>query len=459
MVTVSARPEPGSKMVLEIDVPAVEVDRYLADAYRTVASRNRVPGFRPGKAPRAVIDRYVGRGSVVAEAVDHLVQHSYEQALDQVDIVPIGQPDVDLDPSALREGQPVTFNATVAVRPEVSLGAYTDYPFGLDVPDVTDAQVDAVVEELRDEQGSLHPVDGRAAHDGDYATIRMSSTVDGEAVEGARSDRLPLVIGRGGFIAGFEEHLVGLAPEETTSFDLTFPDDYREERLRGKQAHFEVTLLELREKRLPELDDEFARSVSNAQTVDELRDEIRAALTRQAAAEARHAFSDRVIEFATANATVEIPEVLVANEVEIMRDELRSRLARQRIGFEQYLELAKQTPDELVSELREPATRRVKTLLVLSAIAEREGIDATPEEVDAEIAAQLERYPNEPRVAEYLRSARGRAYLRMTLRNRKLVDGLVERAIGPETGPDGAQSDTHTKTDEAAAASPAAATE
>ena len=445
-------------MVLEIEVPAGDVDRYLADAYRVVASRNRVPGFRPGKAPRAVIDRYVGRAAVYAEAVEHLVQHSYEAALDQVDITPIDNPEVDLGSLEISEGEPVRFTASVPVRPEVTLGAYTDYPFELQTPEVTDAQVDAVIQQLRDEQGSLHPIDGRPAQRGDFGAIKMSATIDGEPVEGAQSDRLPLVIGEGGYIPGFEDELVGLQPGESKTFELPFPEDYREESLRGRPARFEVTLLDVREKRVPELDDDFARSVSNAETVEGLRDEVRGALQRQAAVEARHGYADRIIEFASANASVDIPEVLIANEVEIMRDELRSRLARQRIGLEQYLELAKQSPEQLVDELREPATRRVKTLLVLSAIAEKEGIDATDEEVDAEIAAQLERYPNETRVAEYLTSTRGRSYLRMTLRNRKLVDSLVERAIGPEPMVDEATPDDNND-DEAAAAQPAPATE
>ena len=449
-------------MLLEIDVPAEEVDRYIADAYRVVARRSRVPGFRPGKAPRSVIDRHVGRPAVIAEAVDHLVQKSYEAALDQVEIVPIDQPEVDLDPTEIRDGEPVRFTATVPVRPEVTLGAYTGYPFELQVPAVTDAQVEAVINELRDEQGSLHPVDGRPAQNGDFATIRMSATVDGEQVAGASNDRLPLVIGQGGTIPGFEDQLVGLSPDEEKSFDLAFPDDYRDESLRGKTATFTVRLLDLREKRIPVLDDEFARSVSNAADVEGLRAEVRAALERQAVAEGRHQFEDRVVDFATSNATVEIPEVLIANEVEIMRDELRARLARQRIGLDQYLELMKQSPEQLMAELREPATRRVKTLLVLSAIAEKEGIDVDPAEADAEIRAQIARYPNETRVAEYLRSARGRAYLRMTLRNRKLVKSLVERSIGPEPATDEeppASTPTSPQTDEAAAAEPAPATE
>ena len=214
--------------------------------------------------------------------------------------------------------------------------------------------------------------------------------------------------------------------------DVTFPDDYRVEELRGKPAHFSVTLLDVRERILPDLDDEFAKSVGDVQTVDELRAEIRDALVKRADAEARHAFSDRIIDFAAANASVDLPEVMIANEIEIMRDELRSRLASQRIGLEQYLEMAKQTPEELAAELREPASRRVKVLLVLSAIAEKEGVDATDTEIDAEIADQLARYPDSAELVEYLGSRRGRSYLRMTLRNRKLVDELMNRALGTD---------------------------
>jgi trigger factor len=168
------------------------------------------------------------------------------------------------------------------------------------------------------------------------------------------------------------------------------------------------------------------------QTVEELRAEIRDALIRRAEAEGRHSFGDRIIDYAVGNASVELPEVMIANEVEIMRDEMRSRLAQQRIGLDQYLALAKQSPEELTKELREPASRRVKTLLVLSAIAEKEGIDATDAQIDAEIAEQLARYGDEPRLREYLTSRRGRSYLRMTIRNRTLVDTLTERALGTD---------------------------
>jgi len=450
VVTVSTRPEPGSKVVLEIEVPPAEVDRAFATAYRHVAERTTLPGFRPGKAPRHVIDRFVGRASVIAEAIDHLVSDSYDLALDQSTIVPIDQPQVDIDPQAVVEGSPVRFTATVAVRPEVTLGAYTDYAFTLETPPVTDEQVEQVITELREEQATLRPVDGRAAQAGDVAAVKFVGTIDAEPFEGGSADRLPLVIGEGRMMPGWEEQLVGMTIDQTKGFEITFPDDYRVEELRGKQAHFEVTLLDLRERLLPELDDELAKSVGEVSSLVELRAEIRDALEKRAVDEGRHTFADRIIDFAATNATVELPEVMIANEIEIMRDELRNRLAAQRIGLDKYLELAKQTPEELATELREPASRRVKVLLVLSAIAEKEGIDATDAEIEAEIAEQMARYGNDAKLNEYLTSRRGRSYLRMTLRNRKLVDTLIDRALGTdaaagEAAPSASESDATTE--------------
>jgi trigger factor len=418
---------------LEIEVPADEVDRHFETAYRHLAARTRVPGFRPGKAPRAVLERYVGREAVLAEAVEHLVDAGYDAAVVQADLIPIDQPEVDIDPAAVREGDPVTFAATVAVRPTVTLGAYTDYPFGLEIPPVTDEDVEQVVTELRDQQATLRPVDDRGVEQGDLVAVSFQGTIDGEPFDGGSAERLPLVVGEDRMIPGWEDQLIGLKVGETAEFDLPFPDDYRVETLAGKTAHFSVTIGDLRERVLPELDDAFAASVGEVATLDALRAEIRDALNQRADAEARHQFGDRIIDFAAANASVELPEVMIANEVEIMRDELRARLAEQRIGLDQYLQLSSQTPEELIVELREPASRRVKTLLVLSAIAEQEGIDADEAEIDAEVARQLERYPDEAQLREYLGSRRGRSYLRMTLRNRTLVDSLIDRAVGPGT--------------------------
>ena len=433
MVTVSTHPEPGSRVALDIEVQPTEVDRHFATAYQHLAARTKVPGFRPGKAPKHLIDRYAGRESVIAEAIDHLVADSFDAAIDQTDVIPIDQPEVDIDATSVSEGNAVRFTARVSVRPEVTLGAYQDYPFGIERKDVSDEDIESVVTEAREGLATLRPIDGRGAQKDDIAAVKFMGAIDGKPFEGGSADRLPLVIGEERMIPGWEDQLIGLQIGGTKEFDITFPDDYRVEDLRGKQAHFAVELLDLREKVLPEIDDEFAKSVGEVETLAELRAEIRDALEKRNEAEARHVFGDRIIDYASANATVEIPEVMVANEIEIMRDELRARLAQQRIGLDQYLAMAKQTPEELGTELREPASRRVKTLLVLSAIAEKEGVDATDAEIDAEAADQLARYGDEPQLREYLTSRRGRSYLRMTLRNQKLVERLVERALGEET--------------------------
>jgi trigger factor len=436
MITVATRPEPGSRIRLDIEVPAEDVARHFDTAYRHLAERTRVPGFRPGKAPRNVIERFVGRDAVLAEAVDHLTGEGYDAAIDQTDLIPIDQPAIEIDATTVREGETVRFAAVVAVRPTVTLGAYVDYPFRLEVPRVRDEDVEVVLGELRDQQATLRPVDDRGAENGDLVAVSFRGTIDGEPFDGGTADRLPLVLGEERMIPGWEAHLVGIRTGETREFDLVFPADYRVESLAAKEAHFSVTLEDLRERLLPDLDDAFAASVGDAQTLDALRIEIRGALERRAEAEARHQFGDRIIDFATANASVELPEVMIANEVEIMRDELRARLAEQRIGIDRYLELSRQTPEELMAELRVPASRRVKTLLVLSAVAEQEDVDATDAEIDAEVEDQLARYSNEPRLRGYLGSRRGRSYLRMTLRNRKLVDSLIDRAAPPAAAPE-----------------------
>ncbi len=463
MVTVSTRPEPGSRVALEIEVDPAEVDRHFSTAYRHLAERTRVPGFRPGKAPRHLIDRYAGRESVVAEAIDHLVADSVDAAFDQAAVIPIDQPQIDIDPDGVAEGSSVRFTATVSVRPEVQLGDYANYPFGLEITPVTDEDVEAVITELREAQATLRPIDGRGAQKGDVAAVKFTGTIDGKPFEGGSADRLPLIIGEDRMIPGWEDQLIGLEIGKAKGFEITFPDDYRVEELREKSAHFDVELLDLRERVMPELDDEFAKAVGEVETVDQLRAEIRDALEKRNDAEGRHTLGDRIIEYATANATVELPEVMVVNETEIMRDELRARLAEQQIGLEQYLAMAKQSPEELSTELRDPAARRVKTLLVLSAIAEKEEIEATDEEIAAEVADQLARYGDDPKLREYLESRRGRSYLRMTLRNQKVVETLGQRVLGADgsQAADGTQTqpttDSQPETPEAPAATDAPA--
>ncbi len=429
---VTTTPAPKSSVVLEVELPPERLSRAVDDAVRRLSRRTRVPGFRPGKAPRPVLERTLGPGVVLDEAVEHLVEAAYRDALLQKAILPLTNADVEIVQA--EEGKPVIFKATVQVRPDVELGDYRNFNFRPEIDTIDDAKVDQVIEELRDQNATLVAVEDRPAKDGDYAVIAFQGTRDGEPFEGGSSDRMPLIIGQERLIPGFEGHIVGLEVGGETEFDITFPDDYPEESLRGQSAHFAVQLKELREKVQPPLDDDFAGQLGEFESLDALRADIKSRLERNALDRARHEFADKIIEYAVANATLELPDVLVEQEVEVMHDEFRSTLARQGITEEAYLKVVEKTDADLHTEFRPNAEKRVKTLLVLSKIAEVEGVEVPEALVEAEVERGRERYAGDRKLLEYFDSERGRNFIRSTMRRSRLVEQLVDEwlAAHPE---------------------------
>ena len=421
---ITRTPAPKSTVQLEIELPPERLDRALGDAVRTLARRTRVPGFRPGKAPRPVLERHLGPGVVLDEAVDHLMQDAYREAIVQEAILPLSNADVEVVQA--EEGKPLIFKATVPVRPEVTLGDYRNFNFAPEVDVIDDARVDQVIEELRDQNATLAAVEDRGAQDGDYAVISFIGTVDGEPFEGGTSERMPLILGQERLIPGFEANLVGLKVGDTAEFDITFPDDYAEPTLAGKVAHFSVELKELREKIQPDLDEDFLASLGRFESLDELRGDVRRRLEGNALDRARHGFADRIIEYAVANATVELPDVLIDQEVEVMHDEFRASLARQGITEEAYLKAVEKSGDDLHADFRPNAERRAKTLLVLSKVADTEGIEVPDADVEAEVRQGRERYADDARMAEYFDSERGRAFIRSTLRRSRVIEGIID---------------------------------
>ncbi len=433
---VNTTPSEKSTLKVEVELPIERVARGVADATRRLSQRTRVAGFRPGKAPRGMLDRVLGEGAVWDEAVETLVDDSYrdwmKSTADDPSIAVIGRPVIDLVEA--EEGKPLRYTATVPVRPEVTLGDYEGFPFKPEIERVDEAKVDRVVDEIRDQQATLGPVEDRPAQKGDWAVIGFVGTRDGVPFDGGSAERTPLVIGEERLIPGFEDHLVGLKAGEKTEFDITFPDDYQEESLRGAVAHFDVELKELREKLMPEADDEFARSMGEFDDLVAMRAEIRARLERSALDRARHGFSDRIIDYAVKNATIEIPDILVDEEVEVMHDELKGSLARQGITEEAYLDAADTTAEKLHEELRPRAEERAKTLLVLGEIATREGVDVPDAAIIEEILRARARYASEPKLAAYFETPRAQAAIRSTLRRTRVVEMLVDRwlAAHPE---------------------------
>ncbi|HEX7949943.1 MAG TPA: trigger factor [Candidatus Limnocylindrales bacterium] len=434
-MTVTVSPAPRSSVALRVELPPERLDTAIAEAVRHLAQRTKIPGFRPGKAPRPIVERVVGREAVLDEAMDHLVNRAIRDALVEHDILPLTDASVDVEQRI--EGQPVIFTATVQVRPEVKLGDYRAFNFGPEIEAIDDAKIDHVIEELRDQNANLVAVEDRGAKAGDYAVIGYVGTRGGVPFDGGSAERMPLILGQERLIPGFEAHVMGLRPGESTEFDITFPDDYAATELAGKPAHFAVELRELREKVQPVADDEFARSLGDFADLAALREEIGKRLRRNALDGARHAFADKIIEYATANATLELPDILVDQEVEIMHDEFRSSLARQGITEAAYLKVVDKTEADLDADFRPQAEKRVKVLLVLSKVAEAEGVTIGDADVEAEVAKARERYAADKKTVAYFESDRGRSFIRSTLRRSRVVETLIDAwlAAHPEHPP------------------------
>jgi trigger factor len=441
---VTATPAPRSTVRLEVEVPPERVARAVDLAVRHLGQRTRVPGFRPGKVPRPMLERALGvqRGDPSApnpihdEAKDDLFEGTIGEALRTADVAALDIP----RPEWLHFGEGedgAAYALALPVSPTVKLGDYTAYPFQPEVEPVDEGQATKVIDELRDQHAALVPVEDRPAANDDYAVIAYEATRDGQPFEGGSAERVPLVLGKERMIPGFEAQLVGLREGEDKTFELTFPADYPDATLAGQPASFHVTLRELRTKVLPKADDEFARTVSDAANLAAMRADITARLEANARDRARHGFADRVIEYAVANATVEPPDLLVDREVEIMHDELRLRLAEQGIGYDEYLKVTEKDDAALHAQFRPDAEHRVKVLLVLEAIADEEHFEVPEAAVEAEVARNRERTGKDRKLAEYFASDRGRSYVRTTMRRSGIVEALVERwlAAHPEVGP------------------------
>lgn len=434
---VTATPADRSTVVLEVEVPAQRVHAAVDEAVRHQQRRVRVPGFRPGKVPRQMLERSMGINRadptvpdpIYDDAREHLYERTVIEALrEQSDLDVLELPRTP-EWVSFSELSGASYTVTLPLRPSVELGDYQDYPFTPEIEPVGQDKVDQVVEQLRDQQATLVPVEGRPAQKGDFVVIGFEGRKDGELVEGAQAERFPLVLGNERMIPGFEDNIVGMAEEEEKTFTVTFPADYGQAELAGQEVVFTATLRELRERRLPVADDDFAQSVGRFESLEQLRADIQKRLERSALDRARHAFADRVIEHAASNATVGQSDLLIGREVDVMVDELKVRLGEQRIGFAEYLEATERDEAKLREEYLEGAEHRVKVLLVLGAIADKEQVVVPPEAVIAELERGKAANQENKRLVEYLDSPRGRAYVQSTLRRSQTVELLIDRWI------------------------------
>ncbi len=441
---VTSTPADRSTVVLEVEVTPEQLQRAIDESVRHQSRRIRVPGFRPGKVPRTMLERAMGidrsdpsaPDPIYDDAREHLYQRSVVDAVRQEGVDVLELPAAP-EWVSFEEGAGAAYRLTAPVRPGVELGDYTGFPFAPEVDEPDGARVSAVVEQLRDQQASLIPVEDRGVENGDFAVVAFEGRKDGEVIEGAASERFPLVVGSERMVPGFEAALIGMREDEQRTFTVTFPDDYREAELAGQPVEFTATLRELRERRLPELDDAFAQSMGAFEDVAGLRADIGVRLQRNALDRARHGFAERIIEYAVANATVTPPDLLVEREIDVMIDELKVRLTQQQIEYDEYLKVTERDEGKLRDESREGAEHRVKVLLVLGAIADKEEVEITDLVVEAEIEKTRRSNPQDRRLIEYLESPRGRSYVRSTLRRSQVIEGIIDAWIATHPAFDG----------------------
>ena len=408
------RRESPSRAVLDVEVPAGEVSREVQAAAQRLARQVRVPGFRPGRAPRAVLERYVGRDEIYSEALEGLVAAAYRRAVAAAGVVPVGRPEFDVPP--LDETQPLRFTARVDIAPEVDLGDYEAVRVPYAAPTVSDADVDAAIEDLRRRHGRLVSVQEPAAR-GDFVLVRPTAV---EGVERFAVGREVLVeLGAGVFPPDVEAGLEGVAAGDERALAV------------GETGRLVVTVVDVRRRELPSLDDAFARTAAGAASVAELRARLRQQLERHAATRAQEAYEDRVLSAVLERARIELPVSMVEHEVDHLVEDLQESLQQRGLTLERYLAATGQGLEALRAELRPRAERRLKVRLLLDAVAEREGLAPTEEEIAGEeekLAADLQL--DLPRVREWLAEGTRRPALLAMLRRRKAVATLVARARG-----------------------------
>lgn len=412
---------------LTIEVSAEELEKAIQGAYLKQRNKISVPGFRKGKVPRQMIEKMYGVGIFYEDAANALIPTAYGKAYDECELDIVSQPKVEV--VQLEKGKPFIFTAEVAVKPEVTLGEYKGLSVDKVSNRVTAKEIDAKLEEEQKKNARTVVVEDRAVQDGDEVVLDFEGFVDGVAFEGGKGENYPLTIGSGSFIPGFEEQLIGAEAEKEVEVNVTFPEEYHSEDLAGKAAVFKCTVHEIKAKELPELDDEFAAEVSEFDTLDAYKADIKAKIKEQKIADGNRKKEDQAVEKAVANATMEIPEAMIDTQVNQMAQDFAQRIQQQGLSMEQYFQFTGMTAESMMEELRPQAVKRIETRLVLEAIAKAENIEITDERVDEELAKMAEAYKMEVEKLKEFMGENEKEQMKMDLAVQDAVTFLVDNAV------------------------------
>lgn len=411
--------------VLTIEVEQGQVDQAVDQAFKKVVKQVNLPGFRKGKIPRNIFESRFGVESLYQDALEILFPEVYGQAVRETGINPVDRPEVDVE--QMGKEQNWIIKATVTVKPEVQLGDYKGVSIEPKEFTVSDDQINAELKTMQDRVVVLEVIEDGAVEDGDQANIDFEGFVDGVPFEGGKGDNYDLEIGSGTFIPGFEEQVVGLKKDDEKDVVVTFPEDYHSAELAGKEATFKVKVNEIKRKNLPALDDEFAKDVSEFDTLDELKADIKNKLEKKAEEDKDNYVRQAIIEKVAENATINIPEIMIEHEVDHMFKDFEQRLMYQGINLELYFQFSGQSEDQLREQMKEDATKRVRNSLTLEAISKAENVEVNDEEVAEEMQNLADMYQRPlEEIRQFFEGPDQLEGIKNDIRIRKTIDLLVE---------------------------------
>ncbi len=412
------------KLTIEVDKDAFEAA--VQKAYKKNVKKIALPGFRKGKAPRKLIEKYYGEGVFYEDAVNFVCPDAYDFAVKEAGISPVDRPEIDIE--TIGEGKDLVLTATVTVKPEVKLGKYKGVEVEKTVYETKDEDVDAEIKAAAEKNVRMINVEDRPVKKGDVTVIDFEGFADGVAFEGGKGENHTLEIGSGQFIPGFEDQLVGAKLGEETEVNVTFPEEYHAEELKGKPAVFKVTVKEIKEKEYPELNDEFAKDVSDFDTFEEYKNSIKEKLDKSNEAKTKNEFENKLVEKICEDAEIDIPECMINNRIDDMIKEFGYRLSSQGLNLEQYMKITGATPDTFKEQFKDQAEAQVKSNLVLEKIAEEEKIEVSEEDLEKELQSMADMYGMELDKVKTLIGDNEMESIKEDLKIKKAVEVVSENA-------------------------------
>lgn len=412
---------------LTIEVSSEEFENAIAKAYKKNKNKISMPGFRKGKAPRAMIEKMYGKGIFYEDAANSIIPDAYADAAKESELEIVAQPEIDV--TQIESGKPFIFTATVALKPEVTLGEYKGIEVEKKEAEVTDEEVEAEINKVRESNARMLDIDDRATQDGDTVLIDFDGYVDGKQFEGGKADDYSLVLGSHSFIDNFEEQLVGKNIGDDVEVNVTFPENYQAEELQGKPAVFKVKIKEIKVKELPELDDDFAQDVSNFDTIAEYKEDLKKKLTENKEEALKREREEAVIGKIIENAQMDIPEQMVDAQTRQMTQEFAQRLSSQGLSIDQYMQFTGLTPQKMIEELKPQALKRIQSRLVLEAVVAAENIETTEEELDKEIENMASMYQMEVDKLKEVIGEEEKKQIGLDLAVQKAVEMVTEAAV------------------------------